>query len=357
MDSEIDHLLLLSAAKDPGGIVSLDHRGNDINIHFKSSRMDRNTLCVVHKSQFTESAGDCIIAAQADKPLLHMYQYGKSEPILHVHTQEIASCLASDTIGAFLMCGSRKGDIFVWELASGELLNTWQAHFKAVNKLIVSQDGQLLVSCGEDGLGRAWLLPHALDAQSPHYRTMQPYRSWNAHSLPVSDMLLLDQPGFLRVYTCSADRHVVLYDLHSQRSLLRLALPQACEAMALSPSFDQLYIGTTGGSIYELDCNIAAAALHNASTHLLRGSQPLLPMPAEASLPKGMSSFPSLHSHGINKLVAFQSVLISADASGKLCWWDAASKQCVREVAAFSASAVTNCLVRRVSSPACRASA
>lgn len=355
METESHRILLMSSSRDSDGLVALDQRGNPTSMHFKSSRMDRNTLTVVRKGQDSlqgmGSAGDFIVAAQADKPLIHFYQFGKAEPVLHVHTQEINTCLTTDRLGSLLFSGSKKGNLFVWDLTNGELINSWQGHFKAVSKMAVSMDGQVLVTLGEDGLGRAWMLSQALDSQSKTFKTMQPYRSWNAHTLSITGMCLLDSATSLRVWTCSLDRHLCLHDIHSNRTILRLTFPQALETIACSEGRDMLLVGGSAGGLYALDTHIIAAALHvkvEAKASMLSADEELLP--------HGVTAFPSgLHGrHAITSVTMLPNLplAVSTDATGKVCWWDLLTRACVREVAnVFSGSgskaAVTNCLLLR----------
>lgn len=64
--------------------------------------------------------------------------------------------------GLYVLAGGRSGRVYMWEAASGSLLRTWDAHFKAVTCMAVSSDGGLLFTGSEDTLVKAWALGEVL---------------------------------------------------------------------------------------------------------------------------------------------------------------------------------------------------
>jgi WD40 repeat protein len=64
--------------------------------------------------------------------------------------------LAASPDGRRIAGGDMDGHILVWEVASGRLLTTWDAHAFTVWSLAFSPDGTLLASGGFDGTVRLW---------------------------------------------------------------------------------------------------------------------------------------------------------------------------------------------------------
>lgn len=60
--------------------------------------------------------------------------------------------------GLYVLAGGRSGRVYLWEAASGSLLRTWDAHFKAVSCMALASDGGLLFTGSEDTLVKAWSL-------------------------------------------------------------------------------------------------------------------------------------------------------------------------------------------------------
>eukprot|EP00981_Chlorochromonas_danica_P000385 scaffold94_cov242-Ochromonas_danica.AAC.3 len=354
----MERVSLIREEKD--GLLVVGEFGQVSNLSVKSSRVNRNSLCLVSKSQASPqglgSGGDYFVVAHADRPSLQFFHFGKSEPILHVSTQEICSVVATDRLGTLLICGTGKGNIFVWDLSNGELVATWLAHFKAVSQIAVSLDNEVLVTVGDDGLARAWKLAHALDRHnSSSSEVMQPFRAWSEHTLGISGLVLLNSSSTIRAWTCSLDRHVCLHDVLENRTILRLTLPEGLECMASIGEGSAILVGGHRGGLYVIDNSLVLSSNSNSlkvvSSKNFLSSQPLSSRASqtEECLPRGVLAFPSMHGdHAIVQLMCLpdQIRFISADASGKLCWWDLLTQQCL-QVSQVSTSAITNMVLMR----------
>jgi len=178
-----EEILLLTSSKDTFGINSVDTRGIGTGISFKSCVAETGTMCCYGNTQNAysgiNSSGDYIAVSQANKPLINIYQWGKPQPLYQCHTQEIITSLNSRA--SFLFGGSKKGNMYIWVIETGELLATWQAHFKGIKRIEISNNGQFCVTVSEDGMGRAWELCQILDlADATHKRITSkhilPYR-------------------------------------------------------------------------------------------------------------------------------------------------------------------------------------
>ena len=64
--------------------------------------------------------------------------------------------LAWSPDGQFLAAGSRDGQVRIWELSTGKLVQSIQAHKKGVNSVAFHPSGNLLVSGGNDAVARLW---------------------------------------------------------------------------------------------------------------------------------------------------------------------------------------------------------
>lgn len=90
--------------------------------------------------------------------------------------------LAASPDGLLLFAGGKSGRIHLWDLPSGDLLHSWQAHYKAVTILKLDPTGTLLASSSEDCTIHLWLIPEILDPLSNQLVT--PFQSWY-HILPL----------------------------------------------------------------------------------------------------------------------------------------------------------------------------
>jgi pre-rRNA-processing protein IPI3 len=269
-------------------MVVLDvHRAGAPLITFKNCTSDAHCICAVGGSSSYSgvgSGGDYLVASQSKKPVLNVYQWGKPQPHQQCHIQEITTALACEQTGTYLLGGTKKGWIYCWEVGTGALLTSWQAHFKAVTKILFTTCGQFAVSCSEDGMVRAWDFAAVLSAQDggggggadkkKQATSTTPYRSWSPHTLTVKDMTLLGGISSVRVVTVSLDRTAVLFDLHANKQCFRAALPQPLESACANRTGDVLFLGSSSGSIFLLDLSIAALGL-SAAHALVVGSSSL----------------------------------------------------------------------------------
>lgn len=69
---------------------------------------------------------------------------------------ERLTCLAADTRGLLCAGGTAQGRIYLWELASGIMCHSWEAHYRAVSVLRFTPDGNALVSGSEDAGVSVW---------------------------------------------------------------------------------------------------------------------------------------------------------------------------------------------------------
>ena len=165
----MEEVLIVTAGKETAGMGVINVRtGSSLCSNFKNCIAEAGTLCFIGSTTSSYSgsgsSGDYIAVAQAKKPSIHIWQWGKPQVHLQCHVQEIVTALAADPTGTFLFAGTKKGWIYCWELSTGELLNTFQAHFKAVTRISLTGCGSsYCISVSEDGTGRAWEMHKILD--------------------------------------------------------------------------------------------------------------------------------------------------------------------------------------------------
>lgn len=237
------------AGESNGGIAVLDLRtGTPVCPAFKNCLADSGTACIVggissFSGHTTLGSGDFVVAAQLNKPVINVWQWGKPQVHFQCHLQEITTALTC-CAHSFILAGTRKGWIYCWCVSSGTLLASFQAHFKTVTRLVCSPCGNYCVSSSEDGMVRAWDMSSIVDLSLTSATTassssssslhssayssssIQPYRSYSPHTLSIKDMQLLGSAsGSFRSLTCSLDRTAVIYDIHASTLLCRIPFP------------------------------------------------------------------------------------------------------------------------------------
>ena len=181
----MEEVLVLTSSKDaPGMGVINPNNGTFVCTSFKNCIADAGTLCSIGGGSSSYSGigngGDFIAVAQSKKPAINVWHWGKSQVHHQCHVQEIATALASDSLGQYLIAGTRKGWVYIWDFSTGELLSLFQAHFKAVTRVKVSKNRLFCVTVSEDGMGKSWQLEKLVDVSDSSrgisQSSVKPYR-------------------------------------------------------------------------------------------------------------------------------------------------------------------------------------
>lgn len=75
---------------------------------------------------------------------------------MQCHVQEITTTVAADPTGTYLVGGTKSGRIYWWDICSGELLASFQGHFKSVTATQFTRCGLFVVTASLDGMVRVW---------------------------------------------------------------------------------------------------------------------------------------------------------------------------------------------------------
>lgn len=110
------------------------------------------------------SAGDYVVSSQATEQALVFHRWGKTQPLFKCRIPEPVGPVLASPDGLYVLAGGRSGKVYAWEVASGSLLQSWDAHFKAVTHMAITSDGSFVITGSEDTMVRAWALADVLGA-------------------------------------------------------------------------------------------------------------------------------------------------------------------------------------------------
>jgi WD40 repeat protein len=233
---------------------------------------------------------------------------------------------------------------------------------------------------------RAWDISIIVDQSTitmSGKKTIVPYRSWNPHTLSVKDINVMGILSSIRVISCSIDRTVIMYDVHSGKQCFRFSLPHPLEAIVCNYTQDIAFVGSTNGEIYTIDLSIAAIGLsaahtkigfssitNNNNSNIINNNNSLGSNNSSSSssskknsttpsksnigntptrsneLPNGTSVLTG-HTRAVSTLSCSidNNTLISSSQDGSLRVWDIDSRQCLREVKPLNKTSLSNSLV------------
>ncbi|GAA5973581.1 hypothetical protein JCM11641_007133 [Rhodosporidiobolus odoratus] len=121
--------------------------------------------------------------------------------------------------GAYMAGGTPDGRIFLWEVASGSLLVTVDAHYRSVSVLEFSDDAAALVSGSEDATVSVWSVGRLLNS-TPIYPPT-PFATLSDHTLPITDICVgVGAFPSCRIVTASMDSTVKIWDISTSPACL-----------------------------------------------------------------------------------------------------------------------------------------
>lgn len=193
-----------------------------------------------------DGSSTLMIHADRQRPVIHVHVHQSASgsaststtcPLTaRLHPPEPTCALAISPDGALLAAGSISGRLYVWHLASGHLLASLDAHFRAVSCLQWTADGRALVSASEDARILVWSKEGLLDSTSGSIdgsATLEsnarpsPFAILADHVEGITSIALSSSsrsaiasfPSSLRIFSASKDGSVKLWDVRS-RSLI-----------------------------------------------------------------------------------------------------------------------------------------
>ncbi|KAM3212229.1 hypothetical protein ACQJBY_065354 [Aegilops geniculata] len=306
--------LVLAASSTDAGVAAWDLR--------TGAEAIRHRPCASRPRAIAAVAGRFLAAAQVAA--------GNSAPIHYYHWDKVAvksfpaepiRALIADPEGNYLIGGGVSGDIFFWEVASGELLVRWHAHYRDVRCLALYD--MLLVSASEDGSIKVWDLLTMLDEQS-RFEAKTPYLyNFNQHTLPVTDIACFH--GAIAV-SSSEDRTCKIWSLSEGRMLRSISFPAIIDSVEIDPRSHIFYAGGRDGKIYVTAMGVDVSSQGRDDSSIL--------------------GILDDHSKAVTSLTSSTDglLLVSGSEDGNVRVWDTRSQQVTRKFK-HSQGPVTNVLI------------
>jgi len=117
--------------------------------------------------------------------------------------------------------GRGSGELFIWEVQSGERLYTWNEPSAMINALAWGPTGSVLVSGGGDGMLRWWDLQHG-----------ECVRVRKAHQGPVQSLRV--SPDGRRLASCGDDGAIMIWGLEKAEHRRTLRRDRPYERLNIS---------------------------------------------------------------------------------------------------------------------------
>jgi WD40 repeat protein len=240
----------------PSCVSSVVHRGH----LFSASRNPSSTSTTISAHALWRVVGAPVSRCAAPEPTL--------------------TALALSPDASILATGAASGRCYIWSLASGALLASWDAHFRAVTRLAFTDDGETILSAGADASVLAFDVADLVDADRPPGNAVRPRASLKGHALPVSALCVGFGGASARVVTAAADRTARMWHLASASCIGTVSLSAPASDVAFTPDESLAFIGLESGYIIVAPptrlspaASVADAALPSLVAPTLQGSR------------------------------------------------------------------------------------
>jgi pre-rRNA-processing protein IPI3 len=215
--------------------------------------------------------GERLFVASKSKALLQVYSWGKEGVDQRIPIPEPLSCLTvcyqpkpnvddsvhkvpSYRVPWLLAGGSSTGRIYIWELASGNLVCVKDAHYQTITTMKFSHCGTFLVTGSDDARCLIWKTVDLISIYEKdtddHLQLVKPFHSISDNTLPVTDLVIT--PGSIndiKLYTVSKDSTLRLYSLMTKTLITTFVLPGSIECLTVDPANRSVYVGLSNGKI------------------------------------------------------------------------------------------------------------
>ncbi|KAF9258929.1 WD40 repeat-like protein [Marasmius fiardii PR-910] len=239
-----------SSSAGSGCIALHDFKNGATLASFKQTNSAPHCTTYIESNQ---SQGGYLLAAQPDKSLLHVYNFQKDQISMKMVLPEKLSCIALDPKGDLCAAGTSQGRIYLWEVSSGILFNSWDAHYRQINVLRFTCDGVALISGSDDSGISVWSVPRLLDEDLQNDLPLSLF-SLSDHTLPVTDIICgVGTFPSCRILTASVDHSVKLWDLASKSLLTTVMFPQVISSLAWDITERLFFAASSDGSIYQMN--------------------------------------------------------------------------------------------------------
>ena len=183
--------------------------------------------------------GGTLCAIEADKAVLVLYSWQRDQPIARIVLPQKMTCASLSPQGTWVATGTVDGRLFVWDVASGALLTSFEAHYRAMTTIAWTSDSAAIVTASQDTRVCVWSWPSLMQhtdltgSGSP----VAPYATWSDHTLDLTAVHVTPGafPHHVRVWTASRDHTVKVWDAGTRMLVSTYAFDAPITSIAVDP--------------------------------------------------------------------------------------------------------------------------
>ncbi|KAJ0985016.1 hypothetical protein J5N97_003372 [Dioscorea zingiberensis] len=249
-----DEELVLATSSVDAGIACWDLSSGAERLRHRPCASSPGGFIAVGRGRFLAASQLPDHSSSTSAPIF-FFSWDKPQVEVRSFPVELIGPLLSNSDGSYIFGGGSSGSIYLWEVFSGKLLNKWNAHYRSVTCLTLSDDESMLISGSVDGCIRVWSLLMMFDEMGKEaVRNLYVY-SFLEHTLRVTDIVSGHGLCNSIIVSSSEDRTCKIWSLSKGRLLRTVSLPAIVNAIAMDPGEHTFYAGCRDGKIYIVALN------------------------------------------------------------------------------------------------------
>ena len=243
----VPEIVLASSASSAqrGALVAVDPAASSATpiVHFKGAAhsMPHGVSCSMSATHAASDSGTggLVAVIEHERAVLLIYAWQKDQPLARIVLPQKMCAAELSPDGTYIATGAPDGRLFLWEVASGALLASFEAHYRAVTALRWTSDSAALVTASADSRVCVWSLPSLVGASDlgADAHVPSPYAAFADHTLEVTDIFVSAGafPQASKVWSASKDMSVKLWDLAARRLVSSFGFVAPIGCIAIDP--------------------------------------------------------------------------------------------------------------------------
>jgi len=220
-----------------------------------SGAMLRSMQVPLANAQFVRESW--IVGFHITKCAIQIWDWKTQRMLYQCSAPERLTVMAVSPDGSYLAGGSPSGKSYLWDLSAGILLATWASHYKAVNAMVWTSRGHMLITGGGDSAVAAFRLRDILNLKTTVKLQSQlteaeaskaPYCYFKHHRLAVTAVVCCGD----RVFSAAMDSKIYCFDLISKSRRWSRQTPTPAMSLAVDPGECLLFAGCANGQIIRI---------------------------------------------------------------------------------------------------------
>lgn len=306
MASNFQEVVLTSSPDGP--ITGYDSLSGVISSEFTGSRSPRNGLCLVGKKLVAVSH----VSAETGLGSVHLYNWYCKTPFHNLAVPEPVAPLAATGDGLFLFVGGLSGQIHTLSLPSGDLVQSFPAHRKAVSCLEINDDESLVLSGSDDGTITIVPLYNLISSSKRRKRDTILCRFVGHQGSVTSIYCGFGGGNYCTIMSSSLDHTCKIWSLMHGTHIRSMKFPSPMLSVVMDSTESEFYAAGVDGVIYK-------GALKASSRQAVEEARKIVPLKQ-----KHYGPIVSI------KMLSGGQNLATASEDGNVWVWDIQSAEVVR---------------------------